>query len=93
MSVLLGQSYYLLNDYRDAATIMMGVANAAEKGGRTPDENWLQIVLSSQFKLDNKDGIAEALKLVRYYPKGVLGEPARHLSAQGHERSRHTRLL
>ncbi len=70
MSVLLGQSYYVTNDYKNAATAMMGVVNAAEKGGRTPQENWLQIVLSSQFKLDNKDGIAEALKkLVRYYPK------------------------
>ena len=73
--MLLGQSYYVMNDYKNAATTMMGVVNAAEKGGRTPDENWLQIVLSSQFKLDNKDGIAEALKkLVRYYPKGEYWE-------------------
>jgi tetratricopeptide (TPR) repeat protein len=70
MSVLLGQSYYVQNDYKNAATTMLGVVNAAERGGRTPAENWLQIVLSSQFKLDNKDGIAEALrKLVRHYPK------------------------
>src|SRR5512138_2126848 len=70
MSVLVGQSYYVQNDYKNAAATMMGVVNTAEKGGRTPQENWLQIVLSSHFKLDNKDGIAEALKkLVRYYPK------------------------
>ena len=70
ISVLVGQSYYVLNDYKNAATTMMAVVTAAEKGGRTPTENWLQIVLSSQFKLDNKDGIADALKkLVRYYPK------------------------
>ena len=32
-------------------------------------------MLSSQFKLDNKDGIAEALKkLVRYYPKAEYWE-------------------
>jgi tetratricopeptide (TPR) repeat protein len=75
MSVLLGQCYYLLNDFKNAATTMMAVANSAEKGGRTPEENWLQIVLSSQFKLDNKDGIAEALKkLVRYYPKSEYWE-------------------
>ncbi len=30
ISVLLGQSYYVLNDYKNAATTMMGVANAAE---------------------------------------------------------------
>jgi tetratricopeptide (TPR) repeat protein len=70
ISVLVGQSYYVQNDYKNAAATMMGVATAAEKGGRTPQENWLQIVLSSHFKLDNKDGVAEALKkLVRYYPK------------------------
>lgn len=75
ISVLLGQSYYVMNDYKNAATTMMGVANAAERGGRAPAENWLQIVLSSQFKLDNKDGIAEALrKLVRYYPKAEYWE-------------------
>jgi pentatricopeptide repeat protein len=75
MSVLLGQSYYVMNDYKNAATTMMGVVNAAERGGRTPSENWLQIVLSSQFKLDNKEGIAEALKkLVRHYPKAEYWE-------------------
>jgi tetratricopeptide (TPR) repeat protein len=75
ISVLLGQSYYVMNDYKNAAATMSGVVNGAEKGGRTPQENWLQIVLSSQFKLDNKDGIADALKkLVRYYPKSEYWE-------------------
>jgi outer membrane protein assembly factor BamD (BamD/ComL family) len=82
MSVLLGQSYYVLNDYKNAGQTMMNVSNAAEKAGRTPAENWLQIVLSSYFKLDSaeskpeyKDGIAAALKkLVRYYPKSEYWE-------------------
>jgi tetratricopeptide (TPR) repeat protein len=69
MSVLLGQSQYVQNDFKNAAQTMMGVVNNAERAGRQPQENWLQIVLSSHFKLDNKDGIAEALKkLVRYHP-------------------------
>ena len=75
ISVLLGQSYYVMNDYKNAAQTMSAVSTAAERGGRAPQENWLQIVLSSQFKLDNKDGIAEALKkLVRYYPKAEYWE-------------------
>lgn len=75
MSVLVGQAYYVQNDYKNAAATMNGVVTAAERGGRTPSENWLQIVLSSQFKLDNKDGIADALKkLVRYYPKAEYWE-------------------
>lgn len=70
MSILLGQSQYLLNDYKGAAATMSNVVNNAEKAGRKPDENWIQIVMSSHFKVDNKDGIGDALKkMVRYYPK------------------------
>lgn len=70
MSVLLGQSYYLLNDYKNAASTMLAVANHAERVGKQPQENWLQIVLSSYYKLDDRTGLAEAFKkLVRYYPK------------------------
>lgn len=70
MSILLGQSQYLLNDYKGAAATMTNVINNAEKAGRKPDENWIQIVMSSHFKVDNKDGIGDALKkMVRYYPK------------------------
>lgn len=70
MGILLGQSQYLLNDFKGAAATMSTVINNAEKAGRKPDENWIQIVMSSHFKLDNKDGIGEALKkMVRYYPK------------------------
>lgn len=70
MMVLLGQSYYLLEDYKNAATTMLSVVTNAERAGQTPKENYIQIVLSSYFKQDNKDGIADALKkMVRYYPK------------------------
>lgn len=70
MGILLGQSQYLLNDYKGAAATMTTVINNAEKAGRKPDENWIQIVMSSHFKQDNKAGIGDALKkMVRYYPK------------------------
>ena len=70
MGVLLAQSYYLLNDYKSAAATMSTVVTNAERAGKTPNENWLQIVLSSHFKLDNRDGIGDVLKkIVRYYPK------------------------
>jgi tetratricopeptide (TPR) repeat protein len=75
MGILLGQSQYLLNDFQGAAATMTKVINNAEKAGRKPDENWIQIVMSSHFKLDNRDGIGEALKkLVRYYPKAEYWE-------------------
>lgn len=70
MGVLLAQSYYLLKDYKNAAATMSNVVSRAERAGRTPQENWLQIVMSSKFNLDDRDGIGEALKkLVRYHPK------------------------
>ena len=72
VSILLGQAYYLLNDYKNAATTMSSVISTAEKAGRKPDENWIQIVMSSYFKMQpqDKDGIGNALKkLARYYPK------------------------
>jgi len=70
MGVLLGQSYYLLKDYKNAASVMSNVVNTAEKAGQTPKENYIQIVLSSQFNQNNQDGVADALKkMVRYYPK------------------------
>jgi tetratricopeptide (TPR) repeat protein len=72
MGILLGQSQYLLNDFKGAAETMKNVVNNAEKAGRKPDENWIQIVMSSYFKMQpqDKDGIGDALKkMVRYYPK------------------------
>lgn len=70
MSVLLGQSYYLLEDFKNAATTMSSVVANAERAGQTPKENYIQIVLSSHFKLDDKAGVADALKkMVRHYPK------------------------
>lgn len=72
MGILLGQSQYLLNDYKNSAETMKNVVNNAVKAGRKPDENWIQIVMSSYFKMQpqDKNGIGEALKtMVRYYPK------------------------
>ncbi len=70
MSVLLGQTQYLTDDLKSAAATMSQVIANDEKAGRTPKENHIQILLSSQFKQDNKDGVADALKkMVRYYPQ------------------------
>ena len=71
MSVVLGQSYYLLNDFKNSGTVMSGVVTNLEKAGQTPKENYIQLVLSSYYKQDQTGpGVAEALKkMVRYYPK------------------------
>lgn len=70
MNVLLAQSEYLQGKYKEAAATMSGVVSRAERANRKPDENWLQIVMSSHFKLNDQAGIAESLKgMVRHYPK------------------------
>ena len=76
MGVLLGQAYYLLNDYKNCATVMSGVVNNIEKAGQTPKENYIQLVLSSYYKQDqNSPGVTDALKkMVRYYPKADYWE-------------------
>lgn len=75
MGQLLAQSYYLLNDFPNAAASMQKVIQQAERAGKKPEENWLQIVLSSHFKANNKDGVASALKqVVRYYPNAEYWE-------------------
>jgi tetratricopeptide (TPR) repeat protein len=75
MGQMVAQSYYLMNDFPNAAQAMGRVIDNAKKAGKTPEENWLQIVLSSHFKADNKDGIAAALRdIVRYYPNAEYWE-------------------
>lgn len=70
MGVLLAQSYYLLDEHKNAADTMTKVVDLLEKSGQTPKENYYQIVLSSYAKMDDKAGIENSLKrIVRYYPK------------------------
>lgn len=70
MGVLLAQSYYLLDDNKNAAATMVTVVDNMEKAGQTPKENYYQIILSSAVKADDKPAIDSALKrIVRFYPK------------------------
>jgi tetratricopeptide (TPR) repeat protein len=70
MSVLLGQSYYLTEDFKNTAGVMTPLVNSIERGGGTPKENYLNLIRSAHVKTQNKEGETEALrKLVRYYPK------------------------
>lgn len=70
VSVLLAQAEYRLNDYKGAAARMTKVIGNAERAGRQPEENWLQVAVSSEYALENNEGAAAVLtKMVRYYPK------------------------
>lgn len=64
------QAYYLKGDYRAAAHAVQAQIAAVEKAGRTPPEDQLQLLVSSQLKAHDRAGYLSALQqLVAYYPK------------------------
>lgn len=68
--VLVAQAHYLTKDYKPAISIMQGAVRSAEQSGKTVDENWLQLIRSSQQNLGDTAGAAETMeKLIRLYPK------------------------
>ncbi len=70
MTAQLAYSQFLIEDFKSAGATIGPLLNSIEKGGRTPKEEYINLMLSANFNQDNKDGIAEALKkMVRYYPK------------------------
>lgn len=70
MTVLVGQGQYLQNDFKGAIASMDQVVAQSEKAGQAPKENWLQILLSSHYKLENDQGVTDTLyRVVEHYPK------------------------
>lgn len=68
--VLVGQAHYVQKDYKRAIEVMQGVVRNAERNGRAPDENWLQIIRSAQVNLGDNAAASRTLeKLVRFNPK------------------------
>lgn len=67
---LLAQSYYLENDFNDAAATLREIAAADTRAGKKPDESTLVTLASSEFKAKHQDGYVDALAiLVAAYPK------------------------
>lgn len=70
MQLVVAQSYYLKNDFKDASRFIRGVADDQVKAGQTPSDEMLQLGLSSTVKLDDSAGQAHWLELlVAYHPK------------------------
>jgi len=70
VNVIVGQSYYLKNDYKGTLKFFQPVIDADIKAGRTPKDQQLQLVMSSCVKIEDADCTTKALeKLVTYYPK------------------------
>ena len=70
VALVLGQSYYLQNDCKNASATMGALVTRTERAGGKPDENWLRLVQDCQNKLGDKKGAEETVrKLVRHYNK------------------------
>src|SRR5258708_4668083 len=70
INVILGQSYYLKNDWKGTIGFFKPIVDADIKAGRTPKDQSLQLMMSACVKLDDADCTTKSLeKLVAYYPK------------------------
>jgi tetratricopeptide (TPR) repeat protein len=68
--LLQAQAYYLLNDFASAAKTIRVVIDAEEKKGKRPDENFLLMLLNSEYRQKNEPDRIEALEImVADYPK------------------------
>jgi hypothetical protein len=67
---LMAQSYYLENDFADAAKILRGIAAADVRAGKKPDESTLATLASTEFKANDQEAYVDALAtLASAYPK------------------------
>ncbi|HET9391561.1 MAG TPA: hypothetical protein VFO44_18085 [Steroidobacteraceae bacterium] len=70
MYTLVGQSYYLKNDWKGTLKFEDSYIDSTIKKGGTPKKEPLDLALSSCVKLNDQDCISHHLeKLVQYYPK------------------------
>jgi tetratricopeptide (TPR) repeat protein len=65
MQLLVANAYYMQKDYKGA----IAAADRIMKAGGTPSQDLLQLVLRSNYELNDSAGTARALEqLLRYYP-------------------------
>ena len=70
MQLVVAQSYYLKNDFKDTDRFVHGVVDNQLKAGQMPSDEMLQLGLSSASKLNNSAGESHWLELlVSYHPK------------------------
>jgi tetratricopeptide (TPR) repeat protein len=66
---LVAQSYYQTQDCKNTVRVLQDGMNAARKNGQAVKENWLDMKLFCQDKLNDKEGLAETREqLVRNNP-------------------------
>ena len=70
VQLVVAQSYYLKNDFKDTATFVRGLVDDQIKAGMSPTDEILQLGLSAAVKLNDEAGETHWLELlVTYHPK------------------------
>ncbi len=70
MATLVGQAYYLQNNWKQTIVFERGLVDAAVKAGKKPTKQSLQLVQSSCMKLHDQGCLLNSLEqLVVYYPQ------------------------
>ncbi|HTV80140.1 MAG TPA: tetratricopeptide repeat protein [Steroidobacteraceae bacterium] len=70
LQLVVAQSYYQKNDFKDAERFIRGLVDEQAKAGQTPGDDMLQLGLSSALKTDDSAGQSHFLELlVTYHPK------------------------
>lgn len=69
MMDMIARSYYLKGDFKTAGDLVQKLIRQAEQAKRVPEKSWYELLMSTQFKLDNKSGIVTTLEaLLNHYP-------------------------
>jgi len=70
MNMMVGQAYYLQNDFVNAAKYLSSAIDAAEKAGKPVKEDWLQLLQSAKYEQGDTAGLTRTLeKTVSLFPK------------------------
>lgn len=79
MSLIMAQTHYLQKDYKSAVVDINEAIRTAEAAGKSPKEDWLNLLMASQYNSGDKAGVSKTLEvLVEKYPaqkywKDLLG--------------------
>ncbi|MDA5194752.1 tetratricopeptide repeat protein [Govanella unica] len=81
IQLMLAQVAYIQQDYKTSGDMVRQVIRAADAAGKPVKKEWLELDMSSAYKLGNMDGVASSLKqLVTRYPSKEYWEQLLDLS-------------
>jgi hypothetical protein len=67
---LAGQARYMAGDFSAAAAALERLVSRTREQRKTPDEDWLELLLNAHYKLGDQEKIAATWEaLLRYHPK------------------------